>query len=181
MQSLWVPFHFIWCVAEVDKQSPTKSCILDPIPTSLLKNSDMLDVLLPLLTKSINYSLSSGDVPVSCKRALVLPLLKKTRFGFRADEKLQTRFESAIYIETTWKGGCKSNHDLYVFNDLHVPLQSAYRPGHSTKTAMLKIKKDIDVALDQNPVSGGQCHLNHLTILRMFSWPISAYMCTKVV
>ena len=31
-----------------------------------------------------------------------------------------------------------------------------------------------------NPVSGGQCHLTHLTILRKFSWPSLAYMCTKV-
>ena len=31
-----------------------------------------------------------------------------------------------------------------------------------------------------NPVSGGQCHLNHLTILRRYSWPSLAYMCTKV-
>ena len=31
-----------------------------------------------------------------------------------------------------------------------------------------------------NPVSGGQCHLNHLTILRRFSWLSLAYMCTKV-
>ena len=31
-----------------------------------------------------------------------------------------------------------------------------------------------------NPVSGGQCNLNHLTILRSFSWPSLAYMCTKV-
>ena len=31
-----------------------------------------------------------------------------------------------------------------------------------------------------NPVSGGQCHLNHLTILRRFSWPSLACMCTKV-
>ena len=31
-----------------------------------------------------------------------------------------------------------------------------------------------------NPVSGGQCHPNHLTILRRFSWPSLAYMCTKV-
>ena len=31
-----------------------------------------------------------------------------------------------------------------------------------------------------NPVSGGQCHLNHFTILRRFSWPSLAYMCTKV-
>ena len=31
-----------------------------------------------------------------------------------------------------------------------------------------------------NPVSGGQCHLNHLTILRRFSCPSLAYLCTKV-
>ena len=83
------------------KQSPTKSCTLDPILTSLLKKYDMLDVLLPLLTKSVNDSLSSGYAPVSLKQAAVLPLLKKTRFEFRADEKLQTRFEYAICFETT--------------------------------------------------------------------------------
>ena len=27
-----------------------------------------------------------------------------------------------------------------------------------------------------NPVSGGQCHLLHLTILRRFSWPSLAYI-----
>ena len=32
-----------------------------------------------------------------------------------------------------------------------------------------------------NHVSGGQCHLNHLTILRRFSWPSLAYIWTKVV
>ena len=31
-----------------------------------------------------------------------------------------------------------------------------------------------------NPVSGGQYHLIHLTILRRFSWLSLAYMCTKV-
>ena len=31
-----------------------------------------------------------------------------------------------------------------------------------------------------SPVSGGQCRLIHLTILRRFSWPSLAYMCTKV-
>ena len=31
-----------------------------------------------------------------------------------------------------------------------------------------------------NSVSGGQCHLAHLTILRRLSWPSLAYMCTKV-
>ena len=31
-----------------------------------------------------------------------------------------------------------------------------------------------------NFVSGGLCHLNHLTILGRFAWPSLAYMCTKV-
>ena len=30
-----------------------------------------------------------------------------------------------------------------------------------------------------NPVSGGQCHLTHLTILRKFSWPSLAYVHTS--
>ena len=32
-----------------------------------------------------------------------------------------------------------------------------------------------------NPVSGGQCHLTHLTNLRRFSWLNLSLMCTKVV
>ena len=32
-----------------------------------------------------------------------------------------------------------------------------------------------------NPVSGGRCHLIHLTILGKFTWSSLTYMCTKVV
>ena len=32
-------------------------------------------------------------------------------------------------------------------NDLHEPLQPAYKPGHSTETANFKVKNDIDHAL----------------------------------
>ena len=31
-----------------------------------------------------------------------------------------------------------------------------------------------------SPVSGGQCHMSHLTILRRFSWPSLAYILTQV-
>ena len=62
-------------IRKVINGSPTKSCELDPIPTKLLK--DCADTILPISTRIINLSLSSGNVPPSFKTALVRPLLKK--------------------------------------------------------------------------------------------------------
>ena len=56
--------------------SPTKSCSLDRIPTSLLKR--MVGILSPSLTRMINDSLSSGFVPLELKQALITPLVKKS-------------------------------------------------------------------------------------------------------
>src|SRR6218665_709095 len=53
---------------------PNKQCELDPIPTSLLK--DCASVLVPVITKIINLSLSSGNFPMVFKHSLVTPLLK---------------------------------------------------------------------------------------------------------
>ena len=54
--------------------SSLKSCVLDPMPSTLVSRCD---VLLPVLTRLINTSLKSGQFPVAWKEALVLPLLKK--------------------------------------------------------------------------------------------------------
>ena len=54
---------------------PTKSCDLDPIPTFLLK--EFLDQLLPFILILCNKSLSTGTLPPSQKRAIVMPRLKK--------------------------------------------------------------------------------------------------------
>ena len=132
------------------KLSPPRSCILYPIPTSLLKNSDTLDELLPLLTKSVN-SLSSGDVPVSLKQAAVglLTLLKKQ--GWDSEQMKNYRPVSNLpYVSKLLEEVVANQIMTYVYsNYLHEPLQSTYRPGHSTEIAMQKIKKYIDVALDQ--------------------------------
>ena len=55
--------------------SASKSCELDPIPTSLLK--ECIDVLLPFITNLINLSIETGHVPSAFKTAAVTPLLKK--------------------------------------------------------------------------------------------------------
>ena len=56
-------------------ESPTKTCMLDPIPTSLTK--ECLSDLLPLITRIVNSSLGSGVVPPQFKQAVVTPMLKK--------------------------------------------------------------------------------------------------------
>jgi hypothetical protein len=52
-----------------------KSCESDPIPTSLLKSC--LDDLLPIVTRIVNLSITSGQFPEIYKTAIVKPLLKK--------------------------------------------------------------------------------------------------------
>jgi hypothetical protein len=62
-------------VKKIIMSSPSKTCPLDPIPTSLVKAN--VDVMTPIITSIINKSLASGEVPRALKYALVLPLLKK--------------------------------------------------------------------------------------------------------
>ena len=53
-------------------RAPTKSCLLDPVPTNILK--DCLDELLPILSTTINLSLESGSFPDIWKESVVTPL-----------------------------------------------------------------------------------------------------------
>ena len=54
--------------------SPTKTCSLDPKPTSLLKSC--VNVLLTPITNIINLSLKSGVFPDTLKLSHITPLLK---------------------------------------------------------------------------------------------------------
>ena len=56
-------------------RAPTKSCLLDPVPTNILK--DCLDELLPILSTMLNLSLESGFFPDIWKESVVTPRLKK--------------------------------------------------------------------------------------------------------
>ena len=56
-------------------KTPTKSCLLDPWPTFLVK--ECLDILLPSITKLVNCSLSDGVGPAGFKTDIVYPLIKK--------------------------------------------------------------------------------------------------------
>ena len=59
-------------VHDLVRAASKKSCGLDPIPTKLLL--DCLDVLLPTITKMINYSLEYGDFSSAWKIAVAKQL-----------------------------------------------------------------------------------------------------------
>ncbi len=130
-------------------KSPTKSCSLDPIPSTLLKKC--LDVLLPIITAIVNLSLSSGVFPDVYKLALVIPLLKKLGLelifpSFRPVSnlmflsKLSERAVASQLIDY-----CDTNH-------LKELLQSAYSSYHSTETALTMVHNDIMLAMDNQKV-----------------------------
>ena len=127
-------------------KSPTKHCMLDPIPTWILKSC--LDVLLPLITRIVNLSLSSGSMPRELKNAVINPLPKKPGLDFTFTNYrpvsnipfLSKVIERAVAEQLTEH---LSKHELWeVF-------QSAYRRNHSTETALLRVQNDILSELDK--------------------------------
>ena len=62
-------------VKEYACKSAKKSCNLDPLPASLMKNC--LGMLLPTITNIVNLSLSTGTMPETLKVAKLVPVLKK--------------------------------------------------------------------------------------------------------
>ena len=136
-------------IAEIRKlilKSPNKSCSLDPLPTFLVK--DCLDELLPSITAIINASLSSATVPKSFKKAAVTPLLKKATL----DPELLGNYRPVSNLSFVSKILEKVvSHRLHTHKaneELSEPFQSAYRAGHSTETAVLRVQNDILEAID---------------------------------
>ncbi|CAB4036308.1 Hypothetical predicted protein, partial [Paramuricea clavata] len=124
----------------------TKSCSLDPLPVVML-NHCFKDIL-PVVVRIINLSLESGTMPDSLKIAVVQPLLKKYNLSyeefcsFRPISNLKfvsKSIEKAVAVQLT---------DYLTENHLHEKFQSAYKPCHSTETALLRVQNDILQALD---------------------------------
>ena len=129
--------------------SPTKSCELDPIPTSLLKK--ILPSISQLLTAIVNNSITLGIFPNCIKGALVQPLFKKANMdlinkNYRPVSNLsfvgkliECVVADQVTSHITQQGLMEAN-------------QSAYCSYHSTETTLFKVKADILRAMDNQEV-----------------------------
>ena len=138
-------------VKECILNSAPKSCELDPIPSKLL--IECLDYILPSLTDLFNSSLASGIFPQCFKSALVTPILKKRCFDHN-DLNNYRPVSNLCFIAKILEKLVLSQVSSYL--NSHNPYntcQSAYRPGHSTETALLKVVNDLFLSLNKGNIS----------------------------
>ena len=123
-------------VHDLTRASNKKTCFLDPIPTKLVLDC----LLLPVITKIINYSLEHGVFTSVWKNALVFPLLQKD--GLEPIFKNYRPVSNLQFISKLTESAVAKQLQHHInMNNLFPSLQSSYRKFHSMESALLKVKK----------------------------------------
>ena len=132
-------------------QLTVKECILNSAPSKLL--IEFLDSILPSLIDLFNSSLESGIFPQCFKSALVTPILKKRCLDHN-DLNNYRPVSNLCFIAKILKKLVLSQVSSYLnSHNLYNICQSAYRPGHSTETALLKVVNDLFLSLNKGNIS----------------------------
>ena len=134
-------------ITSIIKKASNASCPLDPIPTQLL--NDVLSVLSPIIAQIVNASLQSGIFPSELKSAIVRPLLKKPSLDCEILKNYRPVSNLSFLSKVIEKVVASRLVDHMTENNLMDPMQSAYRKGHSTETALLRLHNDVVSAVDR--------------------------------
>ena len=124
----------------------TKSSNIDPLPIAILKANT--SILVPIPGNVINLSSETSTVAARLKHAVITPLLKRS--GLPIDDYASCRPISNLPFASELLE-CHVSAQLRLHlqhNGIGDPFQSAYRPSHSTETAIVSIQDDLLRSLD---------------------------------
>ena len=86
------------------------------------------------------------------KSAVVPPLLKKVTLDPEILKKLPTVSNLSFVSKVLERVVAHRLASYMTDNNLHEYLQSAYKLGHSTETALVKVQNDILTSIDQHAI-----------------------------
>ena len=117
------------------KKFPKKSRVLDPWPTKLLYQN--IGIILPVITRIVNSSLTEGYFPSSLKNAAVRPLLKKSSLDSNSLGNYRRGANLPFLVKVIEKVVAQQLVKHLSNHGLDDKFQSAYKAGHSCETALL--------------------------------------------
>jgi Reverse transcriptase (RNA-dependent DNA polymerase)/Endonuclease-reverse transcriptase len=168
------PVTFAEALGLIESRHTSKSSPTDIVPSCLLKLCPTL--FAELLCKIANLSFSQGVFPSTFKLAQITPLLKKPGL----DPNLPASFRPISNLSTFSKlieRLALSRLRPHITSAHNFPIsQSAYRPLHSTETAMLKISNDLLVSAG----SGSAVSLVTLDLTAAFDTVNHAKLCDRL-
>ena len=121
------------------------TCASDPFPTKLLMNH--LPAVIDIILHIVNLSISTCIFPSSCKSSIVIPVIKKPGL----DSELLKNYRpvsNLSFLSKIIEEVISTQLVTYIVdNGLTDDFQSAYKCGHSTETALLRVYITILLSL----------------------------------
>ena len=150
-----------------------KSCSLDPLPAFVLKHAQCLDTLLLVLTRIVKLSLTQGIVSGCMKEAVLDPLLKQSSLDYELLSNYRP-ISNLMFTSKLCKGMVSARVSSHLSeNGLLECFKSAYKIGHSTESALVRVQNGILLCIGDGKsvvlLSAAFDTVDHQTLLHRLS------------